>query len=113
VIIRHSDLRRGESAVPIAAGKWHWMPQRDAETGQAIVLIALRLTTDPLLKWQQGEGMLFATIRSFKGLEADAVLMVDVVAPGSLPHFSQADFYVGCSRVKHMLAILGMAPGVV
>jgi hypothetical protein len=49
------------------------------------------MTTDPL-KWQQGEGMLFATIRSFKGLEADAVLMVDIVAPGSLPHFSQADF---------------------
>ena len=42
VIIRHPDLRRGESAVPIAAGKWHWMPQRDAETGEAIVLITLR-----------------------------------------------------------------------
>jgi hypothetical protein len=70
------------------------------------------LTTDPL-KWQQGEGMLFATIRSFKGLEADAVLMVDVVAPDSLPHFSQADFYVGCSRAKHLLATLAMAAGVV
>jgi hypothetical protein len=57
--------------------------------------------------------MLFATIRSFKGLEADAVLMVDVVAPGSLPHFFQADFYVGGSRAKHLLAILAMAPGVV
>ena len=57
--------------------------------------------------------MLFATIRSFKGLEADAVLMVDVVAPGSLPHFSQADFYVGCSRAKHQLATQAMAPGVV
>jgi hypothetical protein len=39
------------------------------------------LTTDPT-KWHQGEDMLFAAIRSFKGLEADAVLMVDVVAPG-------------------------------
>jgi hypothetical protein len=56
--------------------------------------------------------MLFATIRSFKGPEADAVLMVDVVAPGSLPHFSQADSYVGRSRDKHLLAILAMAPGV-
>jgi hypothetical protein len=70
------------------------------------------LTTDPL-KWQQGEGMLFATIRSFKGPEADAVLMVDVVAPGSLPHFSRADFDVGGSRAKHLLATLAMAPGVV
>jgi hypothetical protein len=42
VILRHADLRRGESAVPIAAGKWNWMPQRDAETGEAIVLITLR-----------------------------------------------------------------------
>ena len=57
--------------------------------------------------------MLFATIRSFKGPGADAVLMVDVVAPGSLPRFSRADFYVGCSRAKHLLAILAKAPGVV
>jgi hypothetical protein len=42
VIIRHPDLRRGESAFPIAACKWNWMPQRDAETGEAIVLITLR-----------------------------------------------------------------------
>ena len=57
--------------------------------------------------------MLFSTIRSFKGLEADAVLMVDVVAPGSLPHSSQADFYVGCSWATHLLATLAIAPGVV
>jgi hypothetical protein len=42
VIVRHPDLRRGESAVLIAAGKWNWMPQRDAETGEAIVLITIR-----------------------------------------------------------------------
>jgi hypothetical protein len=70
------------------------------------------LRTDPT-KWYQGENRLFATIRNFKGLEADAVLMVDVVAPGSLPHFFQADFYVGGSRAKHLLAIMAMAPGVV
>jgi hypothetical protein len=70
------------------------------------------LTSYPT-KWHQDEGMLFATIRSFKGLEGDAVLMVDVVAPGSLPHFSQADFFVGCSRAKHLLAILAIAQGVV
>jgi hypothetical protein len=39
--------------------------------------------------------------------------MVDVIAPGSLPHFSQADLYVGCSRAKHLLTILAIAPGVV
>ena len=57
-------------------------------------------------EWRQGEGILFSTIRSFKGLEADIVLLVDVVEPGSVDHFSSSDFYVACSRAKHVLKIL-------
>jgi len=57
-------------------------------------------------EWRQGEGILFSTIRSFKGLEADIVLLVDVVEPGSVDHFSSSDFYVACSRAKHVLKII-------
>ncbi len=63
--------------------------------------------------WLAGEGILFATVRSFKGLEADAVLMIDVEPEGRNPRFTRADFYVACSRAKHLLAILPVEPGVV
>jgi hypothetical protein len=69
------------------------------------------ITTDPQ-KWLADGAVLFATIRSFKGLEADAVIMVDIDVPGKVPYFTTADFYVGCSRAKHLLAILATDEGV-
>jgi DNA helicase IV len=57
-------------------------------------------------EWRQGGGVLFSTIRSFKGLEADIVMLVDVVEPGSVEHFSSSDLYVACSRAKHILKIV-------
>ncbi len=62
--------------------------------------------TENLGEWREGEGILFSTIRAFKGLEADAILMIDVPKPDSSPVFTQADFYVACSRAKHLLVIL-------
>lgn len=59
-----------------------------------------------LENWEKGEGILYSSIRSFKGLEADAVIMIDVPEPDSIPHFTRSDFYVGCSRAKHLLVIL-------
>ena len=47
-----------------------------------------------------------AMIRGFKGLEADAIMVADVQNPDSVPFFSVADFYVACSRAKHLLVIL-------
>lgn len=69
------------------------------------------ITQDPL-KWEANGSVLFATVRSFKGLEADAVIMTDVVKADSLPHFTTPDFYVGCSRAKHLLAVLACEVGV-
>lgn len=62
--------------------------------------------TEDLSDWQDNQAVLFSTIRSFKGLEADGVIMVDVVEPGSSPVFSQVDYYVGCSRAKHVLVVI-------
>ena len=72
----------------------------------------ISLTGDPQ-RWQANEGVLYATVRSFKGLEADAVIMVDVVKPDSVAYFKTSDFYVGCSRAKHLLAVLAMEQNVV
>jgi Nuclease-related domain/Type III restriction enzyme, res subunit len=57
-------------------------------------------------EWRANKGVLFATIRSFKGLEADAIIVTDVPNPESTQYFSTSDLYVGCSRAKHMLVIL-------
>ncbi|SMF06477.1 Nuclease-related domain-containing protein [Alteromonadaceae bacterium Bs31] len=64
-----------------------------------------QLTLDTA-EWRKGDGILFSTIRSFKGLEADIVIVIDVVEPGTIDNFSTADFYVACSRAKHLLKIV-------
>ena len=63
------------------------------------------ITTD-LQRWKLNKGVLFATIRGFKGLEADAVVMLDIPNPEEHARFTKTDFYVGCSRAKHVLVIL-------
>lgn len=68
---------------------------------------------DKLADWQADNGILFSTIRSFKGLEADAVILIDVPLPDTVPHFTQADFYVATSRAKHLLSVLTTAEGII
>jgi DNA helicase IV len=68
--------------------------------------------TENIDKWNASDGILFKTIRSFKGLEADAVIVVDVLPTDSLPHFTSADLYVACSRAKHLLAVLPRSEGI-
>lgn len=62
--------------------------------------------TEDLDEWRMGKGLLFSTIRSFKGLEADIVVLVDVMTPDSISVFTKADFYVASSRAKHILRII-------
>ena len=64
-------------------------------------------------EWRADKGVLFATIRSFKGLEADAIIVTDVPNPETTKYFSVSDFYVGCSRAKHILVVLPTEKGVV
>jgi len=66
------------------------------------------LTTD-FSSWRRGEAPLFSTIRGFKGLEAPAVLLVDV------PEFDEkaatrADVYVALTRAKNELRIVTSNP---
>lgn len=64
-------------------------------------------------EWRAEKGVLFATIRSFKGLEADAIIVTDIPNPETTKYFSVSDFYVGCSRAKHLLVVLTTESGVI
>ena len=46
------------------------------------------------------------TVRAFKGLEADVLLLIDIPKPDAHKAFSTADYYVGCSRAKSVLYVL-------
>lgn len=54
--------------------------------------------------------ILFTTIRKFKGLEADAVIFVDVDADSFSNEKSRNNFYIGTSRAKFFLDIVTMLP---
>jgi hypothetical protein len=53
--------------------------------------------TDDLRKWRENRGCFLGTIRSFKGLDADGVVLVDPPALGGMA-LSGADAYVATSR---------------
>jgi len=53
-----------------------------------------------------GNGMLFTTIRKFKGLEADAVIVIDVTVETFMSEELRRDFYVGISRAKQYLCVV-------
>lgn len=51
--------------------------------------------------WREGRGVLVTTSRSFKGLEADVVLLYDLGEFGGL--FERKDLYVACTRARSLL----------
>lgn len=57
--------------------------------------------TTSLDAWQDGTGVLATTSRSFKGLEADVVLLYDLGEFGGL--FEKKDLYVACTRARSLL----------
>jgi ATP:corrinoid adenosyltransferase len=65
---------------------------------------------DTLTSWKEGRGVLHSTVRAFKGLEADALVVIDI--SGVSPVLTQADLYVACSRAKHLLTVLTTSDGV-
>ncbi|WP_245683854.1 AAA domain-containing protein [Vulcanibacillus modesticaldus] len=56
------------------------------------------------LKKENGSGIKFSTIRSFKGLEADIVFLIDVHNNDLM--CSPEEIYVGASRARYMLYVL-------
>jgi hypothetical protein len=61
------------------------------------------LVTSTLL-WRTGGGVLVTTARSFKGLEAEVVVLYDLGGFGSF--FKREDLYVSCTRAKALLVAI-------
>ena len=59
---------------------------------------------DDASAWQEGESLLVTTARSFKGLEADVVVLYDL--SGFSRFFTRADLYVACTRPRAALIAL-------
>lgn len=55
-------------------------------------------------KWREGGGVLVTTARSFKGLEADVVILADFSGLGGL--FTVSDLYVALTRARSHLIIV-------
>jgi hypothetical protein len=56
------------------------------------------------LTWRAGGGVLVTTARSFKGLEAEVVVLYDLGGFG--PLFKREDLYVSCTRAKALLVAI-------
>ena len=62
--------------------------------------------TEDIDAWRDDKGVLFSTVKSFKGLEADAVILIDIPEEEDSTFFKQPDYYVACSRAKHLLVVI-------
>ena len=60
---------------------------------------------ESVVAWQAGQIIWASTIKSFKGLEADCVILTDIPRLGTLG-FNLAELYVASSRPKHRLFIV-------
>ena len=77
---------------PAAKDKGSLADVRDVD---GVPLVASALT------WRAGGGVLVTTARSFKGLEAEVVVLYDLGGFGAL--FKREDLYVSCTRAKVLL----------
>lgn len=55
--------------------------------------------------WISSKLIWCSTIKAFKGLEADFVIIADAPSPTSTAGFGMSDFYVAASRAKHRLTV--------
>ncbi|TPK87368.1 NERD domain-containing protein [Mesorhizobium sp. B2-4-17] len=62
------------------------------------------LLLDDAVAWREGKGLLCSTARSFKGLEADVVILCDLSGLSSL--FTISDLYVALTRARSYLIIV-------
>ena len=62
----------------------------------------IKMTTN-LNRWTKGDAVLYTTVRRFKGLEANALILFDIPEPGTVKSYSLIDHYVGISRAKQEL----------
>jgi superfamily I DNA and RNA helicase len=89
-----SGLRPSQVAVLAAGSSVKYWPHK---------FDALNVTQD-LEKWRKDEGVLLASWSRFKGLEADAVVLIESADGDGIR--DQANRYVARSRAKHLLHVI-------
>jgi hypothetical protein len=62
-------------------------------------------TTSKINVWNNGDAILYTTVRRFKGLEANALILFDIPEPGMEKSYSKSDHYVAISRARQELAL--------
>jgi hypothetical protein len=112
------ELLKNEQAIAQRA----WQLAREwAGTGPVAILSPFTLEHSSMSASRSGHGLrlvegveklgaagtiLFSTIKSFKGIEATSVIVIDVDIPGDHPAFGPEDLYVACTRGTSRLALL-------
>jgi len=61
-------------------------------------------------KWQKAECIWGSTTKSFKGLEADCVIITDIFDKEEMPWFTDSELYVATSRAKVKLLLQPASP---
>ena len=64
------------------------------------------MPTQELGEWNAGKGVLITSWKRFKGLEADAVVIVEKAARNGGDARANANRYVARSRAKHLLTVI-------
>ncbi len=93
------------SQIVIIGPASHW----NGSLGRVKDVDGVQLVNDAA-KWRAGQGVLVTTARSFKGLEADVVVLYDLQSFGDL--FTKTDLYVAWTRAKHRLIAICHGPEV-
>jgi hypothetical protein len=67
--------------------------------------LPLKGESDTLTDWKEGHSIWASTIKTFKGLEADCIIVTDCTLEDS-DEGSVSELYVGTTRAKHQLVII-------
>ena len=87
-------------------------PWKPTNEGSAISLLQrigvypVRVGRESLRAWLDGKCIFASTVKSFKGLEADCVVLVDVPEAREDSSFNFSDLYVAASRARICLVVI-------
>lgn len=81
--------------------------EQDNDSDEIIKVGGLPFTRNHQL-WQKNNACLIDTIKGFKGLESDAVVITDIPEIDTTASFALEDAYVGFSRAKHELVAVSL-----
>jgi hypothetical protein len=110
-----------ETAQAMAARAWRLAKDWDTGPGRVAILSPRTLESSSMARATSGHGLhlvtevedwarsgnvLFSTVRGFKGLEADAVIVIDMEVPTEHGLVQLDDLYVASTRPRTRLALL-------